>query len=97
MYKVIKTFTDLQDNNYKYGVGDEYPRSGLKVSKKRIEELSTTNNRRGCVFIIPVEDTERHTEEPQDEQTGETPTTDVQAQGNAKKKARKGGKSKDAE
>ena len=56
MYKVIKTFTDLQDGNYKYITGDTYPRNGLKVSKKRIEELSTTKNRRGIILIEEVEE-----------------------------------------
>ena len=31
MYKVIKHFVDLQDNNHKYDVGDTYPRKGLNV------------------------------------------------------------------
>ena len=38
-YRVIKYFTDLQDNNREYHAGDIYPRNGLKVTKARIEEL----------------------------------------------------------
>lgn len=49
-------FTDLQDNNYKYEVGDEYPRLGLKPSLARIKELSTPANRRGVALIEEVED-----------------------------------------
>ena len=44
MYKVIKHFVDLQDNNYKYDVGDTYPRKGLNVLQSRINELATNNN-----------------------------------------------------
>ena len=55
MYKVIKYFTDLQDNNYPYNVGDDYPRSGLDASENRIEELSSTSNRQGQPLIAFVE------------------------------------------
>lgn len=44
MYKVIKHFVDLQDNNYKYDVGDTYPRKGLNVLQSRINELATNKN-----------------------------------------------------
>ena len=29
MYKVIKYFTDLQDNEHPYNAGDTFPRDGL--------------------------------------------------------------------
>lgn len=54
-YLVIDSFKDLQDNKYQYKAGDTYPRLGLEPSKQRIKELSTTNNRRGKVFIVPDE------------------------------------------
>ena len=44
MYKVIKHFVDLQDNNYKYDVGDTYPRKGLNVLQSRINELASDKN-----------------------------------------------------
>ena len=44
MYRVIKAFVDLQDNNYKYDVGDTYPRKGLNVLQSRINELATNKN-----------------------------------------------------
>ena len=56
MYKVIKHFTDMQDNNFAYQVGDEYPRKGLEVTKGRIEELATTQNRRKISLIKKVEE-----------------------------------------
>lgn len=51
MYRVIEMFTDLQDSNYRYNVGDVYPRTGYKPSAKRIDELSGANNKRGKPLI----------------------------------------------
>ena len=56
MYKVKEMFTDLQDNNFKYEVGDEYPRLGLKPSLARIKELCSDANKRGRAVIEEVED-----------------------------------------
>lgn len=56
MYRVIKYFTDLQDNNHEYNVGDIYPHNKKKVSAGRIKELSTDKNRRGIPLIEKVED-----------------------------------------
>ena len=62
MYKVIKHFTDLQDKNFAYNVGDEYPRKGLSVLQSRINELASKKNRRGEPLIVEVE--EPKAEEP---------------------------------
>lgn len=56
MYKVIKYFTDLHDNNYPYSVGDTYPRMGLLVSQGRLAELASSNNRQGQPLIKLVEE-----------------------------------------
>ena len=56
MYKVLEMFTDLHDNNYKYEVGDEYPRLGLKPSLARVKELCGSDNRRGRAVIEEVEE-----------------------------------------
>lgn len=56
MYKVIKSFTDLQDNNFLYKEGDTFPREGFDVLPSRIKELSTTANRRGEILIKEIED-----------------------------------------
>ena len=56
MYRVIKYFTDLQDNNYPYEVGSTYPREGLLVSKERLAELSSKNNKQSTVLIVKVSD-----------------------------------------
>lgn len=56
MYRVVKAFTDLQDNNFLYNVGDEYPRKGVSVLPSRIKELATAANRRKEILIKEVED-----------------------------------------
>lgn len=50
-YKVIKYFTDLQDSNFAYHVGDTYPREGKDVSPSRIAELAGSDNKRGVPLI----------------------------------------------
>lgn len=51
MYKVIKFFTDLQDNEYPYNVGDIFPRSGVSVADARLAELAGSDNRQGTPLI----------------------------------------------
>lgn len=51
VYRVIKHFTDLQDNNYSYIVGDAFPHDGVSVSQERIDELSGPDNRQGVPLI----------------------------------------------
>lgn len=51
MYKVIKFFTDLQDNDHPYNVGDPFPRTGLSVTKARLAELAGNDNKRGEPLI----------------------------------------------
>ena len=58
MYKVLKHFTDLQDNNFAYNVGDEYPRKGMSVLPSRIRELATDKNRQGVPLIEEITDVE---------------------------------------
>ena len=54
MYKVIKYFTDLQDNNYAYYVGDTFPHNGGDVDAERIEELASDKNRLGVPLIDEI-------------------------------------------
>ena len=54
MYKVIKHFTDMQDNNFAYQVGDEYPRKGMSVLQSRINELAGSKNRQGVPLIEEI-------------------------------------------
>ena len=58
MYKVIKYFTDMQDNDFAYQVGDEYPRKGMSVLPSRIKELASDKNRQGCPLIEEIPDVE---------------------------------------
>ena len=64
MYRVIKAFVDLQDNNYKYDVGDTYPRKGLNVLQSRINELASDNNLQKTPLI---EEIPEKVEEPKKE------------------------------
>ena len=52
MFNVLVGFKDLEDKNHIYQVNDNYPRNeNKKVTKERIESLSSTNNLRGKVLI----------------------------------------------
>lgn len=55
-YEVIHPFHDLQDKNKVYGIGDRFPKPANKtVSKERLEELSSNNNKIGKPVIKVVE------------------------------------------
>lgn len=72
MYKVIKYFTDLQDNGFEYEEGDEFPRKGLIVPSSRLKALSTINNRRKEVLIREVpEEPKKEKKTKSDEKTDE--------------------------
>lgn len=61
MYKVIKSFTDLQDNNYAYSVGDTFPHNGVEVSAERIAELASDKNRRHIPLIEEIAEKPKRT------------------------------------
>jgi hypothetical protein len=85
MYRVIKYFTDLQDNNHAYRVGDIYPRVGFAPSEKRVKELLSGENRRKVKLIEEVPETplkgeESPQNEPQiEEAEEEQPVAEVEA------------------
>ena len=58
MFRVIKHFTDMQDGNFAYQVGDEYPRKGMSVLPSRIKELASDKNRQGVPLIEEIPDIE---------------------------------------
>ena len=58
MFRVIKHFTDMQDGNFAYNVGDEFPRKGMSVLPSRIRELASDENRQGCPLIEEIPDIE---------------------------------------
>ena len=68
MYKVIKYFTDLQDNNYAYYVGDTFPHNGVEVGAERIAELASDKNRRGVPLIERVAEKPKRTRKKKDEE-----------------------------
>lgn len=57
-YKVIAFFTDLQDENRPYSVGDTFPHAEARycVTESRLAELSGNKNKRGMPLIQPVEE-----------------------------------------
>ena len=73
MYRVIKYFRDLQDNNHAYHVGDEYPHGGMAVTEKRLLELSTDKNRRHMPLIEKVEIVENEAGETMEEVKAKEP------------------------
>ena len=54
MYKALTTFADLEDGEHIYHEGDEFPRTGVKVSKERIDYLSGSKNLLGKPVIEKV-------------------------------------------
>lgn len=84
-YRVIEYFTDLQDNNHAYHVGDIFPRDGVEVTPSRIAELSGSKNRRKMPLIEGVADKQA---DKADAVADETPNAEPK-----KRKPRKNGKS----
>lgn len=81
-YVVIRSFADMNDcseefpNGRIYNVGDIFPTSG--VTKTRLRELSTSDNRAGFLFIKLVEEGDEEngaTETPETEDEGGTEET----------------------
>ena len=68
MYKVIKSFTDLQDNNYAYYVGDTFPRNGVEAGAERVAELSSDKNLQGIPLIEEIAEKSKRTRKKKDEE-----------------------------
>ena len=68
MYKVIKYFTDLQDNNYAYYVGDTFPHNGGEVGAERIAELSSDKNLQGVPLIEEIVEKPKRTRKKKSEE-----------------------------
>ncbi len=56
MYKVIKHFIDLHDNDHSYNEGDIFPREGVDVSEERLKELAGSDNKQHTPLIELVEE-----------------------------------------
>ena len=68
MYRVIKSFTDLQDNNYAYYVVDTFPHNGVEVGAERIAELASDKNRLGVPLIEEVAEKPKRTRKKKSEE-----------------------------
>ena len=68
MYKVIKSFTDQQDNNHADYVGDTFPHNGVEVGAERIAELSSDKNLQGVPLIEEVVEKPKRTRKKKDEE-----------------------------
>lgn len=68
MYKVIKRFRDLQDNNHAYSVGDTFPHNGVEVDAERIAELTSDKNRLGVPLIEEIAEKPKRTRKKKDEE-----------------------------
>ena len=68
MYKVIKSFYDLKDNNHVYFVGDTFPHNGVEVGDERIAELASDKNRLGVPLIEEVAEKPKRTRKKKSEE-----------------------------
>ena len=68
MYKVIKSFTDLQDNNHAYYVGDTFPHNGVEAGAERVAELSSDKNLQGVPLIEEVVEKPKRKRKKKDEE-----------------------------
>ena len=68
MYKVIKSFTDLQDNNHAYYVGDTFPHNGVEVDAERVAELTSDKNLQGVPLIEEITEKQKRTRKKKEEE-----------------------------
>lgn len=84
-YIVIEKFKDLQDHQYIYEIGEEFPRVGLQVTPERIEELASSNNLTKKVLIkkevIKTEENDEENTETDKEDNGENTETEKEDNG----------------
>lgn len=73
MYRVINFFTDLQDAEHPYNVGDKFPRDGMDVTLDRLTELSGSDNKQGRPLIEFIPDEPVHTEKEEEINQPEEP------------------------
>ena len=68
MYKVIRRFYDLQDNNHAYFVGDTFPHNGGVVDADRVAELASGKNKMGVPLIEEIPEKPKRTRKKKDEE-----------------------------
>lgn len=64
-YKVIKRFMDLEDDNFIYEEGWDFPRANHFVNEARIKELASDDNRQGIPLIEKVGEVKQEIAEPE--------------------------------
>lgn len=84
MYKVIKFFTDLQDNDHPYDVGEPFPREGVEVSEERFAELLGSKNKRGEPLIEKHTEAAKSSEDAESSETEKPTTNKKRAKGTVK-------------
>ena len=67
MYRVIKSFTDLQSSHVYY-VGDTFPHDGVEVGSERVAELASDKNLQGVPLIEEVAEKPKRTRKKKDEE-----------------------------
>lgn len=80
--KVIHRFTDLQDFNHLYNVGDTFPRIGMNVSQSRIDELASSKNKLKTPLIElekdkKIDDFSQYMNEPEETKETEYTKTEI--------------------
>ena len=84
-FQAIKKFRDLEDKaNQIYDIGDVYPKEGIEVTNKRLDELLGTKNRLGYAVIEKVE-----VEEAVEEVEVEAEATEAETKETAETKPKK--------
>ena len=63
MYRVIESFTDMQDGNYVYVSGESYPRKGYTPPEERVAELAGSKNRLKRPLIVLTDETAEEIDE----------------------------------
>ena len=82
-YEVLEYFTDLQDNDYEYKVGDVYPHEGYTPTDNRINELASAKNFRKHPIIKAIP------EKTEPDEIVETSAVEETAEEKPKKRKRK--------
>ena len=68
MYRVIKAFRDLKDNNRLYSVGDTFPHNGVEACAERVAELSSDKNLQGVPLIEEIAEKPKRTRKKKSEE-----------------------------
>lgn len=88
-YKVIKRFMDLEDDNFIYEEGWDFPRANHFVNEARIKELASSDNRQGIPLIEKVGEVKQEIAEPEINEEIVEPVEAVKEEAKPKKARKK--------